>query len=255
MLPRALEALCDVLEAKVEKSRLEKERAAVLSEMTMVNTIDYRVECQILAALHSENMLSRRFPIGKEALIKAWTVDDVKAFHAAHYSPDNAIVYVVGDVSADACEEQLRKVFGHLPRGGTGSNKASSGELSGSVSETSAGNGQKMSSLKQQSSHFPPVSHVWAGGHVTAANTLDVMPTYDGKPLHAPRIFSHDLLQAFSLHVFAKRPIESISQIKDFRRAIMKRIALAALQVSSSTTTTYSVIHTILWYMLVCSNL
>jgi secreted Zn-dependent insulinase-like peptidase len=231
MLPRALEALCDVLEAKVEKSRLEKERAAVLSEMTMVNTIDYRVECQILAALHSENMLSRRFPIGKEALIKAWTVDDVKAFHAAHYWPDNAIVYVVGDVSADACEEQLRKVFGHLPRGGTGS-------VSGSVSENSAaGDGQKISSLKQQSSHFPPVSHVWAGGHVTPANTLDVMPTYDSKPLHAPRIFSHDLLQAFSLHVFAKRPIESISQIKDFRRAIMKRIALAALQVSSSATT------------------
>jgi secreted Zn-dependent insulinase-like peptidase len=65
MLPRALEALCDVFEAKCEKSRLEKERAAVLSEMTMVNTIDYRVECQILAALHAENMLSRRFPIGK----------------------------------------------------------------------------------------------------------------------------------------------------------------------------------------------
>ncbi|CAM9560828.1 unnamed protein product, partial [Phaeothamnion confervicola] len=40
MLPRALEALCDVLEAKCEASRLEKERAAVLSEMSMVNTID-----------------------------------------------------------------------------------------------------------------------------------------------------------------------------------------------------------------------
>ena len=70
MLPRALEALCDVFEAKCEKSRLEKERAAVLSEMTMVNTIDYRVECQILAALHAENMLSRRFPIGKLIILR-----------------------------------------------------------------------------------------------------------------------------------------------------------------------------------------
>ena len=32
-----------VLEARFEDSRLEKERAAILSEMSMVNTMDYRV--------------------------------------------------------------------------------------------------------------------------------------------------------------------------------------------------------------------
>ena len=42
-----------------EESRLEKERSAVLSELTMVNTIDYRMECQVLSALHAENQLSR----------------------------------------------------------------------------------------------------------------------------------------------------------------------------------------------------
>jgi len=64
MLPLALDAVLDVLEARVEKSRLEQERAAVLSEMQMVNTMEYRVECQILASLHQENILSERFPIG-----------------------------------------------------------------------------------------------------------------------------------------------------------------------------------------------
>lgn len=59
MLGRALGALLDVLEAVCEESRLEKERSAVLSELTMVNTIDYRMECQVLAALHAENQLSR----------------------------------------------------------------------------------------------------------------------------------------------------------------------------------------------------
>ena len=48
MLNRALEALGEVLEARFEPSRLTKERAAVLSEMSMVNTIEYRVECAIL---------------------------------------------------------------------------------------------------------------------------------------------------------------------------------------------------------------
>lgn len=67
MLPMALDALVDVMEARVENSRLEKERAAVLSEMTMVNTIEYRVECQILSTLHRENRLAKRFPIGKKS--------------------------------------------------------------------------------------------------------------------------------------------------------------------------------------------
>ncbi|CAM9586417.1 unnamed protein product [Ectocarpus sp. 12 AP-2014] len=60
------------------------------------------------------------------------------------------------------------------------------------------------------------------------------MEPVDGKPLGVPRFYKHDLLQAFSLHVFAKRPIEPITSLGDFRRAIMKRIALAALQIRLS---------------------
>ena len=48
----------------VDEDRLEKERAAVLSEASMVNKMEYRVECQVLSALHSENRISTRFPIG-----------------------------------------------------------------------------------------------------------------------------------------------------------------------------------------------
>ncbi|CAM9381441.1 unnamed protein product, partial [Discosporangium mesarthrocarpum] len=163
MLGRALGALCDVLEAVVEESRLEKERSAVLSELTMVNTIDYRMECQILAALHAENQLSRRFPIGKDHLIRNWSSKDVLEFHRAHYRPENAMVYCIGDLDLNDCEEQIRKTFGHL--GGQG-----------------------------------------------------------GKPD----------AQAFSLHVFAKRPIEPVSTLGDLRRSVMKRIALAALQIRLS---------------------
>ena len=43
-----------------------------------------QVECQILSALHAENKLALRFPIGKEELIRAWTLEDVKV--SAHRS-------------------------------------------------------------------------------------------------------------------------------------------------------------------------
>ena len=92
MLPRALDALCEVLQAQFLPARVEKERAAVLSEMSMVNTIEYRVECQILRTLHAENALARRFPIGLEEQIKSWSVDDVVKFHSEHYRPDNALL-------------------------------------------------------------------------------------------------------------------------------------------------------------------
>eukprot|EP00903_Cladosiphon_okamuranus_P006624 g6470.t1 len=213
MLGRALGALLDVLEAVCEESRLEKERSAVLSELTMVNTIDYRMECQVLSALHAENQLSRRFPIGKEELIKGWKTHDILEFHRKHYRPDNAVLYCIGDLNVDETEEQIRQMFGHL----------------GGVPDTT-----EPANLKRQSLRFPPVTHQWSGGHVTERNTLPVMEPVDGKPLGNPRFYKHDLLQAFSLHVFAKRPIEPITSLGDFRRAIMKRIALAALQIRMS---------------------
>lgn len=59
MIGRCYCSLARLVQAVCEESRLEKERSAVLSELTMVNTIDYRMECQVLSALHAENQLSR----------------------------------------------------------------------------------------------------------------------------------------------------------------------------------------------------
>ncbi len=41
----------------------------------------------------------------------------------------------------------------------------------------------------------------------------------------------HELLQAFSLHLFAKRPVEPIIDLASFRRSLARRVALAALQI------------------------
>ncbi len=43
----------------------------------MVNTMEYRIEIQILSELHKENRISRRFPIGQIPLIKSWTMEEV----------------------------------------------------------------------------------------------------------------------------------------------------------------------------------
>jgi predicted Zn-dependent peptidase len=50
--------------AEFLRSRIEKERKAVLAEAQMMNTIEYRMDCQLLKYLHEENNLGHRFPIG-----------------------------------------------------------------------------------------------------------------------------------------------------------------------------------------------
>ncbi|GMH57895.1 hypothetical protein TrRE_jg246 [Triparma retinervis] len=203
MMPLALDALLEVMEARVEPSRLEKERQAVLSEMTMVNTIEYRVECQILSTLHRENRLAKRFPIGKEALIRSWDTDDVKEFHRTHYRPDNVLLYIVGDVDTDEVERVIEDKFGALDGG------SYEGQIGPEEKKEEAPSG-----MSAMSWHYPPVVHQWG-----ESNSI------------RPHIFRHELLRSFSLHLFAKRAVKPIVTIEDFKRSLSKRIVLAALQI------------------------
>jgi len=231
MMPRALDALCEVLQAQFLPARVEKERAAVLSEMSMVNTIEYRVECQILRTLHAENALARRFPIGLEEQIKAWTTEDVMRYHAEHYRPDNALLYIVGDVVPADAEAAIRTAFDGVAK------PAEKYETGGS--------------LKMQSRHFPPVVHTWSGGALDGAASIPVpsggleapapgflmdldVPATAHPETNAPvraHVFQHELLRQFSFHLFAKRPVEAVTTLEAHRTATARRVVLSALQV------------------------
>jgi hypothetical protein len=161
MLPMALDALADVMEARVESARLEKERAAVLSEMTMVNTIEYRVECQILSTLHRENRLAKRFPIGKEVLIRNWKTDDVKTWHRIHYRPDNVLLYVVGDINVQDAEKIIEAKFGGITAEKQGS-EIRIPELKNDASLMADAIVYGENVVKSaQSWHYPPIVHDW----------------------------------------------------------------------------------------------
>jgi len=272
MLPMALDALCDVMEARCDPSRIEKERQAVLSEMTMVNTIEYRVECQILSTLHRENRLAKRFPIGKESLIQKWNRDDVKTWHRTHYRPDNVLLYVVGDLDPEYVQQTIEDKFGHLTAEKQGSEIALE-ELKPQASDLA--DAVVGGTLKQrQSWHYPPVRHDFCvvegvkdllddqtefletgdlevvekknGGddagsnydiHLQKPYSLDDKVEFlkeaelsPGKVIR-PHIFKHELLQNFSFHLFAKRPVEPIKDMASFRRSLARRVCLAALQI------------------------
>ncbi|KAJ8553505.1 hypothetical protein K7X08_024183 [Anisodus acutangulus] len=113
-LPVVLDALNEIaFHPKFLASRVEKERRAILSELQMMNTIEYRVDCQLLQHLHSENKLSKRFPIGLEEQIKKWDADKIRKFHERWYFPANATLYIVGDIdNISETISHIEDVFG-----------------------------------------------------------------------------------------------------------------------------------------------
>ncbi|KAL9227600.1 hypothetical protein vseg_003272 [Gypsophila vaccaria] len=234
LLPFVLDALNEIaFHPKFLPSRVEKERRAILSELQMMNTIEYRVDCQLLQHLHSENKLSKRFPIGLEEQIKKWDADKIRKFHERWYFPANATLYIVGDIdNISKTIYQIEAVFGQTglendieasppsPPNIFGAMtsflvpKLSVG-LGGTAHEKSSGDRSKIFK-KERHAIRPPVQHNWS------------LPGCSGVP-DPPQIFQHELLQNFSFNMFCKVPVSKVRTYGDLRNVLMKRIVLSAL--------------------------
>ncbi|KAM7479608.1 hypothetical protein LguiA_027821 [Lonicera macranthoides] len=235
LLPVVLDALNEIaFHPKFLASRVEKERRAILSELQMMNTIEYRVDCQLLQHLHSENKLSRRFPIGLEEQIKKWDADKIRKFHERWYFPANATLYIVGDIdNISKTVHHIEAVFGQM---GIENETAAAttpsafgamanflvpkltGGLAGSLSHerSSLSLEQSTNFKKERHAVRPPVNHYWS---LPGRNE-------DAK---SPQIFQHELLQNFSINMFCKIPVSKVRTYSDLRNVLMKRIFLSAL--------------------------
>ncbi|XP_031378715.1 stromal processing peptidase, chloroplastic isoform X2 [Punica granatum] len=234
LLPSVLDALNEIaFHPKFLASRVEKERRAILSELQMMNTIEYRVDCQLLQHLHSENKLSRRFPIGLEEQIKKWDADKIRKFHERWYFPANATLYIVGDIdNIPKTVSQIESVLGQTglenesvspPTPSAFGAMASflvpklPAGLSGSSSHDKSNSPDQAKVVKRERHAVrPPVTHNWS----IPGNISD---------MKAPQIFQHELLQNFSINMFCKIPVSKVRTYSDLRNVLMKRIFLSAL--------------------------
>ncbi|KAL2349437.1 hypothetical protein Fmac_003437 [Flemingia macrophylla] len=230
LLPFVLDALNEIaFHPKFLASRIEKERRAILSELQMMNTIEYR----LLQHLHSENKLSKRFPIGLEEQIKKWDEDKIRKFHERWYFPANATLYIVGDIdNISKTVYQIEAVFGQTgvdnEKGSVATPSAFGAMASFLVPKLSVGLGgnsiERSSNAMDQSKIFnkerhsvrPPVQHNWS----LPGSGVDLKP---------PQIFQHELLQNFSINIFCKIPVNKVQTYRDLRNVLMKRIFLSAL--------------------------
>jgi zinc protease len=56
-------------------------------------------------------------PVGSEEDIRGLTLEDARAFYAAYYAPNNAVLCITGDVQKSKVRELVSRYFDTLPRG------------------------------------------------------------------------------------------------------------------------------------------
>eukprot|EP00210_Caulerpa_lentillifera_P004547 g4337.t1 len=203
MMPQVLDALRDVVfNPQFASSRIEKERRAVLSEAQMMNTIQYRVDCQMLKYLHEENALGCRFPIGKTEQIRKWDRDMIREFWSKWYYPANMTLYIVGVLpeGVDATKELIRATFGDVQVNMFQENN----------------NGDSRSPTRKLAQTIrPPVEHLWGVGEFDDAFPCGI------------NIFRHPLLQQFTLSIYCKIPVKPIKTFADLKYCLMVRVLMS----------------------------
>jgi len=96
---------------------VNSERKVVLEEynMRIANSPDARLGEQISAALYLNNPYGRPV-IGWHHEIEGLTRADALAFYHRFYSPNNAVVVIAGDVTADEVKAMAEKTYAKVPR-------------------------------------------------------------------------------------------------------------------------------------------
>ncbi|MEW6594539.1 MAG: pitrilysin family protein [Thermodesulfobacteriota bacterium] len=118
--PTALNVLTDaVLHSTFDPAELEREKLVVLEEIRMRrDRPNVRLYEELMAAAYTIHPY--RLPIsGSEESVSAISRDDILAYLASHYVPENFTVVVVGDVESGEIMRQVAATLGTLSRGTT----------------------------------------------------------------------------------------------------------------------------------------
>ncbi|MBN1676524.1 MAG: insulinase family protein [Kiritimatiellae bacterium] len=105
------------LNASFPEEEWKREKQVILREFAMGNDDPDRVLSKLLWRT-AYRIHPYRVPIiGYEDVFTTMTRENLVRFFRRHYTPDNMLAVVVGDIDADQIEYALREVFGKVPRG------------------------------------------------------------------------------------------------------------------------------------------
>ena len=112
-LPLAVDVLSDIVcNPALDEKETNKERGVVLEEIAMVEDSPEDVVYDVLAeAVFGTQSLGQTI-LGPREKLQLYTPDDLRAFRARHYGPQNAVVAVAGHMDVNRTRELLEETFG-----------------------------------------------------------------------------------------------------------------------------------------------
>ncbi len=116
----ALAMLADILQHAVfDQGEFDKERAVIISEIQMNQDDPQRRLQELFWSRHLLAHPYRQPILGYRPLLEGLTVQDLAAFYASQYQPQQITMACVGDLDGAAFPELVRELFGPWPRGTT----------------------------------------------------------------------------------------------------------------------------------------
>ncbi|MBD2526270.1 pitrilysin family protein [Nostoc sp. FACHB-133] len=113
--------------SQIEPEQLASEKRVVISELQgYENSPEYRLNRAVMQAVFPNHAYG--LPVGgTKADVEKFEVEQVQKYYRNFYSPDNAVLVIVGDFQTVNTLEIIKEVFGKLPRrqgaGGAGGDK------------------------------------------------------------------------------------------------------------------------------------
>ncbi|AVH72873.1 M16 family metallopeptidase [Nostoc sp. 'Lobaria pulmonaria (5183) cyanobiont'] len=120
--------------SQIEPEQLASEKRVVISELQgYENSPEYRLNRAVMQAVFPNHAYG--LPVGgTKADVEKFEVEQVEKYYRNFYSPDNAVLVIVGDFQTANTLETIKEVFGKLPRQEAGGRGQEAGVISPSLS-------------------------------------------------------------------------------------------------------------------------
>ncbi|WP_414619722.1 M16 family metallopeptidase [Calothrix sp. CCY 0018] len=101
--------------AVIETKQLNSEKRVVISELKgYENSPEYRLNRAVMRAAFPNHPYG--LPVGgTEQDVEKFTLEQVKQYYQNFYSPDNAVLVIVGDIETNKTLEAVKEIFGKIP--------------------------------------------------------------------------------------------------------------------------------------------
>ena len=100
--------------ALLAPEEIDKERGVILSEKMSRDSVNSRLMEQQFAELLPDSLVSRRFPIGTEEVIKSAPRERFLDLYTRYYTPERMTFIVVGDIDPAEIQAKIEKAFASM---------------------------------------------------------------------------------------------------------------------------------------------